>query len=114
MGWRSLGDSNPCFRRERARLRRYLIALAALAPACPRPRVWPARASVHRGRAAPHSCWARAVDRRTVAPDHDPRFGLGDLAELHADVAAVTASLEADELAVAMIHLRDGRSDPPT
>ena len=27
-----------------------LIVLAALAPACPRPRVWPARASVHRGR----------------------------------------------------------------
>src|SRR6516162_369403 len=34
---------------------------AALAPACPRPRVWPARAYVHRGRAAPHSCWARAA-----------------------------------------------------
>jgi len=34
-----------------------LIVLAALAPASPRPRVWQARASVHRGRAAPHSCW---------------------------------------------------------
>jgi hypothetical protein len=63
--WRSLGDSNPCFRRERARLSRYLIVRAALAPASPRPHVWPARASVHRGRAAPHSCWARAADRRT-------------------------------------------------
>src|SRR5262249_24977623 len=59
---RSLGDSNPCFRRERARLRLYSIVSAALAPACPRPRVWPARACVHRGRAAPHSCWARAVE----------------------------------------------------
>jgi hypothetical protein len=60
----SLGDSNPCFRRERANFS-YLIVLAALPPACHRRRVWPARASVHRGRAAPHSCWARAVDRRT-------------------------------------------------
>jgi len=54
-------DSNPCFRRERARLARYLIVLPALAPASPRPRVLPAIASVHRGRVAPHSCWARAV-----------------------------------------------------
>src|SRR5262249_28683573 len=31
-------DSNPCFRRERAKLRRAIsIMLAALAPACPRP-----------------------------------------------------------------------------
>src|SRR5262245_13818648 len=29
----SLGDSNPCFRRERAMLMRYSIVLAALAPA---------------------------------------------------------------------------------
>jgi hypothetical protein len=31
--------------------------LAALAAACPEPRVWPAPASVHHGR-APHMCWA--------------------------------------------------------
>src|SRR5262249_46518715 len=36
---------------------RLRIVLAALVPASPRPRVWPARASVHRGPAAPHSCW---------------------------------------------------------
>jgi hypothetical protein len=34
---------------------------------------------VHRGRAAPHSCWAR--DDRALG------IGLGDLTELHADVA---------------------------
>jgi len=30
MTWRSLGDSNPCFRRERARFTRYSIVPAAL------------------------------------------------------------------------------------
>src|SRR6516165_3910282 len=73
MRWRSLGDSNPCFRRERARLRLYSIVSAALAPACPRPRVLQARASVHRGRAAPHSYWARAADRRTDSSRSRPR-----------------------------------------
>ena len=71
MNWRSLGDSNPCFRRERAKL----IVPAALAPASTRPHVWPARASVH-GRAAPHSCWARAVDRRTDSSRSRPHGNL--------------------------------------
>jgi hypothetical protein len=33
MGWRSLGDATPCFRRERATFS-YVIVPAALAPAC--------------------------------------------------------------------------------
>jgi site-specific DNA recombinase len=70
--WRSLGDSNPCFRHGRARFS-YLIVLAALAPACLRPRVWPAQVSVHRGRVAPHWCWARAVDRKTDSCRSRPR-----------------------------------------
>ena len=69
--WRSLGDSNPCFRRERAKFS--LIVPTALAPAPPRPHVWLARAYVHRGRAAPHSCSARAADRRTDSSRSRPR-----------------------------------------
>src|SRR5260370_35420579 len=70
--WRSLGDSNPCFRRERARLRRYLVVLAALAPGCPRPRVWQASVSVHRGRAAPHSLAPRCCATSTKQRDEIP------------------------------------------
>ena len=79
MTWRSLGDSNPCFRRER-RAKFSLIVPAALAPAPPRPHVWPARAYVHRGRAAPRSCWAVLRIEERIAPDRDRRLGLGDLA----------------------------------
>jgi hypothetical protein len=46
-------------------LRPYSIGLAALAPACPRPRILQAQAFVHRERAASRSCWPRAADRRT-------------------------------------------------
>jgi hypothetical protein len=46
----------------RGRLRRCSIVLAALTPACPRPRVWPAQASVHRGRGI----------KQRIAPDGDP------------------------------------------
>jgi hypothetical protein len=48
---------------------------------------WRARASAHHGHTAPHSCWARAADRRTIAADRDLGIGLGDLAEVRADVA---------------------------
>jgi len=66
--WRSLGDSNPCFRRERASS--YVIVPAALAPESPRSHVWHARASVHRGRAAPHSCgpMLRIEGSSTISP----------------------------------------------
>src|SRR5262249_7919172 len=63
------------------------FVLAALAPTCPRPRVWLARASVHRWLVAPHSCWARAVDRRTGSCRSRPRDCFGNLTELHANVA---------------------------
>src|SRR5262249_26666136 len=43
--------------------------------------------TVRAGRAAPHLCWARAGIEERIAPDRDPRIGLGDLAELHPDVA---------------------------
>ena len=76
----------PCFRRERARFN-YLIVLAALVPASPRPRVWPARAYLHRGRAAPHLCGPVLQIEEWIAADRDRRIGLGDLAELRPDVA---------------------------
>src|SRR5262249_6290493 len=62
--------------------------LAAFAPACPRPRVWPARAYVH-PRGAQHHIRVGAVlriEKRTAA-DRDRRIGLGDVAKLHSDVA---------------------------
>ena len=59
----------------------------ALAPASPRPHVSPARASVHRGRAALHSCWAVLWIEERIAPDRNPGIGLRDLAELHPNVA---------------------------
>jgi len=57
--WRSLGDSNPCFRRERAKLQ-HLIVLASLAPACLQPLGWPARASASRALSTTF-VWAGAV-----------------------------------------------------
>ena len=51
----------------RKRARFDLIVLAALAPAYLRPHVWPARASVHHRRVAPHSCWARAAANGLLA-----------------------------------------------
>src|SRR5262249_87156 len=85
MRWRSLGDSNPCFRRERASFS-YLIVLAALAPACPRPRVWPARASVLAG--AQHHIRVGPVLRikERIAPDPDPRIALAERAQLTSDL----------------------------
>src|SRR5215467_16255219 len=35
--------------------------------------VWQARASVHRGRTTPHSCWAPAADRRTDSSRSRPQ-----------------------------------------
>ena len=57
------------------RLRHPMIVLAAFAPASPQPHVWPARASVHRGRAEPHSCWVHAVDRKTDSCRSRPQDG---------------------------------------
>src|SRR5262245_17604632 len=61
--------------------------LAALAPACPRPRVLQRRAFVDRGRAAPHSCWPRAADRKTDSCRSRLRDWLWRFAELHSDIA---------------------------
>ena len=46
---RCLGDSNPCFRRERAKLRPLFDCARSTRSSISSTHVWPARASVHRG-----------------------------------------------------------------
>jgi hypothetical protein len=70
----------PCFRRERARFT-YLIVLAALAPAT-------ARFASDIAGAQDEICIGPVLRiEERIAPDRDRRIGLGDLAELHPDVA---------------------------
>jgi hypothetical protein len=81
MTWRSLGDSNPCFRPERATQASLFVLAAHSLPACPRPRVCNPELLCIAG--VPHHIgWVRA---RIEERDRNLEVALSDLAELHPD-----------------------------
>src|SRR5262249_50636832 len=84
--WRSLGDSNPCFRRERANLRPRLCSPHSLQHVldrafCKGELLWIAGAQHHI-----HVGPVLRIEER-IAADRNLRIGRRDLAKLHADVA---------------------------
>ena len=64
-----------------------MIVLAALAPACPRPRVCKRKLLYIAGAQDDFRIGPVLRIEERIATDRDRRIGLGDLAELHPDVA---------------------------
>jgi hypothetical protein len=82
-----------------------LIVLSALAPACLRPRVWPARASVRVGSVL-------QIEER-IAPDRDPALALAiSLSYIPMPPSRASARGDARRAQARLVHLGTGRFHP--